>query len=96
MEMRRSQEQLRTIRADRDRQAEYRAAVGQQYSFLSDYLQEVSDSLLQRKDPPKAWYHPEVAASSAGISSIGRPAFSASSIMPAALTVTKLSNSAGR
>lgn len=65
-EMRRSQEQLRAIRADRDRQTEYRAAVGQQYGFLSDYLQEVADSLLQRKDPPKPWYQPEVASGSLG------------------------------
>lgn len=66
MEMRRSQEQLRAIRADRDRQTEYRAAVGQQYRFLSDYLQDLSDILAQRKDPPKAWFQPEVSASSAG------------------------------
>ena len=66
MEMRRSQEQLRTIRADRDRQQEYRAAVGQQYRFLADYLQDLSDTLAQRNDPPKAWYQPEIAARSAG------------------------------
>ena len=66
MEMRRSQEQLRAIRADRDRQQEYRAAVGQQYRFLSDYLQDLSDTLAQRNDPPKAWYQPEVGSSSAG------------------------------
>lgn len=64
MEMRRSQEQLRTIRADRDRQSEYRAAVGQQYRFLADYLQDVSDTLAQRSDPPKAWFQPEVASHS--------------------------------
>ena len=65
MEMRRSQEQLRAIRADRDRQTEYRAAVGQQYHFLSDYLQDLSDMLAQRSNPPKAWFQPEVAACSA-------------------------------
>ena len=65
MEMRRSQEQLRAIRADRDRQTEYRAAVGQQYRFLSDYLHDLSDTLAQRSDPPKAWFHPEVASCSA-------------------------------
>ena len=64
MEMRRSQEQLRTIRADRDRQREYRAAVGQQYRFLADYLQDISDTLAQRSDPPKAWFQPEISASS--------------------------------
>ena len=66
MEMRRSQEQLRTIRADRDRQREYRAAVGQQYRFLADYLQDLSDTLARRNDPPKAWFQPEISASSAG------------------------------
>ena len=65
-EMRRSQEQLRAIRADRDRRQEYRAAVGQQYRFLADYLQDISDTLAQRNDPPKAWYQPEIGASSAG------------------------------
>lgn len=65
MEMRRSQEQLRAIRADRDRQTEYRVAVGQQYRFLSDYLHDLSDTLAQRSDPPKAWFHPEVASCSA-------------------------------
>ena len=62
MEMRRSQEQLRTIRADRDRQQEYRAAVGQQYRFLADYLQDLSDTLAQRSEPPKAWFQPEIAS----------------------------------
>lgn len=65
MEMRRSQEQLRAIRADRDRRTEYRAAVGQQYRFLSDYLQDIADLLSLRNDLPKAWYQPEIAASSA-------------------------------
>ncbi len=66
MEMRRSQEQLRTIRADRDRQQEYRAAVGQQYHFMANYLQDISDTLAQRSDPPKAWFQPEISACSAG------------------------------
>lgn len=64
-ELRRSQEQLRTIRADRDRQREYRAAVIQQYSFLSQYLQDLSDCLAQRRNPPRQWYQPEVAVCSA-------------------------------
>ena len=60
-ELRRSQEQLRSIRADRDRQQEYRAAVVQQYGFLSDYLQDLSDTLAHRADPPKCLYQPELA-----------------------------------
>jgi serine/threonine protein phosphatase PrpC len=66
-ELRRSQEQLRSIRADRDRQMEYRAAVVQQYGFLSDYLQGLADSLAQRQEPPKAWFRPEVGMVSASL-----------------------------
>lgn len=64
-ELRRGQEQLRAIRADRDRQAEYRAAILQQYRFLSDYLQELSDTLARRSSPPQPWYEPEIAVCSA-------------------------------
>lgn len=46
----RAQEQLRSILADRERQREYRAAVLQQYGFLSGYLQELSDTLTRKPD----------------------------------------------
>lgn len=65
LELRRSQEQLRAIRADRDRRQEYRGAVVQQYTFLSEYLQRLADALAQRRDPPQQWYQPEVAVCSA-------------------------------
>lgn len=64
-ELRRSQEQLRTIRADRDRRQEYRAAVTQQYRFLGNYLQALSDALSQRDSAQKADYQPEIAVCSA-------------------------------
>ncbi len=64
-ELRRSQEQFRAIRADRDRQQEYRAAVVQQYHFLSEYLQELSDVMAQRQSPPQQIYQPELAVCSA-------------------------------
>ena len=48
-ELHRSQEQLRAIRGSRERQAEYRAAVIQQYQFLSCWLQELSDTLGRRE-----------------------------------------------
>ena len=64
-ELRRGQEQLRSIRADRDRREEYRAAVTQQYRFLSEYLQDLSDTLAQRTEPPKQFYQPELAVCSA-------------------------------
>lgn len=54
-ELHRSQEQLRSIRADRERQREYRAAVVQQYQFLSEFLQELSDSLARRNEPAAAY-----------------------------------------
>ena len=59
-QLHRSQEQLRTIRADRERQQEYRAAVVQQYRFLSEYLQEVSDSLSRKGDTVTACFTPRV------------------------------------
>ena len=49
-ELHRSQEQLRSIRADRQRQKEYRAAVIQQYQFLSEFLQNLSDRLSKRAE----------------------------------------------
>ncbi len=64
-ELRRGQEQLRTIRADRDRRQEYRNAVVQQYGFLAQYLQELSDALSNRAEPPRQRYQPELAVCSA-------------------------------
>ncbi len=64
-ELRRGQEQLRSIRADRDRRQEYRAAVLQQYGFLAEYLQELSDALQHRSEPPRQVYQPELAVCSA-------------------------------
>ena len=49
-ELHRSQEQLRSIRADRQRQQEYRSAVIQQYQFLSEFLQDLSDKLSKRTE----------------------------------------------
>ncbi len=59
-ELHRSQEQLRAIRADRERQREYRSAVIQQYRFLSEYLQDLSDMLGQRAAQRVTRYRPEV------------------------------------
>ena len=60
-ELRRAQEQLRTLLADQQRQREYRDAVMQQYGFLEDFLRRVSDSLSDRKGIPPAAYDPVVA-----------------------------------
>ena len=67
LELRRSQDQYRAIRADRDRQQEYRMAVIQQYRFLCDYLRELSDQLPKRGKPLGQHYRPEVAVRSAGL-----------------------------
>lgn len=59
-QLHRSQEQLRSIRADRERQREYRAAVVQQYRFLSEYLQDLSDGLARKTEGYSACYEPQV------------------------------------
>ena len=59
-ELRRAQEQLRAIQADRQRQREYREAVVQQYSFLQESLHTLSDALSHRDRIGKAVYDPVV------------------------------------
>jgi len=59
-ELHRSQEQLRSIQADRERQGEYRSAMVQQYQFLSEYLRELSDQLARRTDTVSPLYTPMV------------------------------------
>lgn len=49
-QLHRAQEQLRSIQADRLRQQEYRDALVQQYRFLSQYLQSLSDQLTYKPD----------------------------------------------
>ena len=56
----RSQEQLRSIQADRHRQQEYRAAITQQYRFLSEYLQKLSDGLAKRTTGLTTCFAPQV------------------------------------
>lgn len=70
-QLRHAQEQLRSIRADRDRQAEYRTSVCQQYRFLSEFLQELSDELPRRGEPGQAWYQPELAVCTASRENVG-------------------------
>ncbi len=60
-ELHRTQEQLRALRSDRARQAEYRGAVIQQYQFLGEYLQELSDTLGRRGGTSLPRYAPAVA-----------------------------------
>ena len=65
-ELRRSQEQLRQLKADRDRRQEYRLALMQQYRFLSRYLQNLADQLPRRGERPRASYALELGVRSAG------------------------------
>lgn len=66
LELRRSQDQYRILKADRDRQQEYRGAVVQQYGFLSEYLQDLSDQLPKRDSQVRQHFQPELAVCSAG------------------------------
>lgn len=65
-ELYRAREQLRRIRADRLRQADYRSALAQQYQFLGYYLRNLADQLPRRGDRPRAYYRVEVSARSRG------------------------------
>lgn len=58
-ELHRAQEQLRSIQADRERQREYRAAVVQQYRFMAEFLQELSDQLSRRAHQPQLHFTPQ-------------------------------------
>ncbi len=59
-ELHRSQEQLRAICADRNKQNEYRQAVLQQYQFMSDFLQDLSDQLGKKGQYQEDQYTPDV------------------------------------
>ncbi len=65
-ELRRSQEQLRNLKADRRRQREYREALRQQYRFLESYLRGLSDQLPRRGERIQAVFRIEAAARSLG------------------------------
>ena len=65
-ELQHGRDQYRLLLADRQRQQEYRSAVIQQYGFLSEYLQELSDHLPRREEEPVARFEPEVAVCSRG------------------------------
>ena len=66
LELRRTQEQLRILKADRERQREYRSAVIQQYGFLAQWLQQQSDWLPRRPERLRQRFTAEVAICSAG------------------------------
>lgn len=64
LEIRRTQEQYRRLRADRDRLREYRQAVVQQYGFVSDWLRDLADRLPEREKPGQIRFSAEVGVAS--------------------------------
>lgn len=63
-ELRRTQEQFRAMKADRERQREYRQAVIQQYHFLGEYLRQLADELPRRGEKLRLCYKAEVTITS--------------------------------
>lgn len=59
-ELRRGQEQLRTLLADRKRQEEYRSAVLQQFCFAGEFLRGLSDGIADRLPQPRIRFQPQV------------------------------------
>ena len=64
LELQRSQEQGKAMKADRQRQSQYRWAVIQQYQFLADYLRSLADQLPRRGERLIARFRIEVSARS--------------------------------
>ena len=61
-ELRRGQEQLRELKAQHQRQREYRVSLIQQYRFLAEYLQRLSDQLSHRGERIVTRYRIQVSA----------------------------------
>ena len=65
-ELHRAREQWKLLKADRQRRQEYRAALVQQYGFLSDYLRSLADRLPRSSAQSTIEFRIEVAARSRG------------------------------
>jgi stage II sporulation protein E len=59
-ELHRAQEQLRLLRSSREAQKESRSALLQQYQFLAEYLQDLSDELGKRTKAAPNRYQPQI------------------------------------
>ena len=59
-ELHRAQEQLRALKSGRELQKESRSALVQQYQFLAEYLQDLSDDLGRRIKPAAIRYKPQI------------------------------------
>ena len=62
-ELRRGQEQLRRMKGDRRRLESYQCAARDQYAFLADFLQKLSEDLGARPEQKRNRFTPEVAMS---------------------------------
>ncbi len=65
-ELHRAQDQLRYLKAERQRQQEYRMALQQQYGFLGEYLRRLADSLPRKENEPEVEFRIEASARSRG------------------------------
>ena len=65
-ELQRAREQLKQLKADRQRQGEYRQALAQQYVFLSSYLRSLADQLPRQAERMQLNFRIEVSARSRG------------------------------
>ena len=63
LELRRGQEQLRRMKGDRRRLESYQCAARDQYGFLADFLQSLSEELGERREYRLPRFQPEVAMS---------------------------------
>ena len=63
-ELHRAQDQLRYLKADRQRRQDYRGALMQQYRFFGDYLRSLADRLPRRGEEPEAGFRIQVSARS--------------------------------
>ena len=62
-ELRRGQEQLRRMKGDRRRLESYQSAARDQYAFLADFLQNLSEGLVDKPEHRPNRFTPEVAMS---------------------------------
>ncbi len=65
-ELHRAQDQLRYLKAERQRQQEYRGALQQQYRFLGDYLRALADRLPRREKEAEVGFYIEASARTKG------------------------------
>lgn len=63
-ELHRAQEQLRYLKADRQRRQDYRGALMQQYRFFGDYLRSLADRLPRRGEEPEPEFRIQISARS--------------------------------